>query len=65
MKANTGTVDRVVRLLLGSSILGSGVAQGQWWAAIGLLPVITAVLGWCPAYLPFGFSTCATRPKRG
>jgi hypothetical protein len=31
-------------------------------AALGLVPLATATMGWCPAYLPFGFSTCATKP---
>ncbi|MCM8922019.1 MAG: DUF2892 domain-containing protein, partial [Candidatus Thiodiazotropha sp.] len=28
------------------------------WGAIGLIPLLTGVIGWCPAYLPFGLSSC-------
>ncbi|MGD9356640.1 MAG: DUF2892 domain-containing protein [Chromatiales bacterium] len=28
---------------------------------MGIVPIFTALIGWCPAYLPFGISTCSTR----
>ncbi|MEW5885212.1 MAG: DUF2892 domain-containing protein [Pseudomonadota bacterium] len=31
------------------------------WGYIGIVPILTAALGWCPAYLPFGINTCKTR----
>ena len=31
------------------------------WGWIGVIPLLTAIIGWCPAYLPFGISTCSTK----
>ena len=64
MSANVGGIDRVVRIVAGLAILSLFVVlegNARWWAAIGLVPLATGVIGWCPAYLPFGLSTCRTR----
>lgn len=64
MNPNVGTVDRTVRILAGLVLIGLALAGviGAWgW--IGVVPVLTGALGWCPAYLPFGISTCSA-PKR-
>jgi hypothetical protein len=58
MKANIGTVDRVVRVIAGLVIIGVGVAYRSWWGLIGLLPLLTAAIRYCPAYVPFGIRTC-------
>ncbi len=58
MKANIGTADRVVRVIAGLVIVGVGTYYQSWWALIGLLPLLTAAVRVCPAYLPFGVSTC-------
>ncbi|MGD1990412.1 MAG: DUF2892 domain-containing protein [Chromatiales bacterium] len=58
---NVGSADRVIRLLLGLVIIGVGFYYQSWWGAIGIVPIFTALIGWCPAYLPFGISTCSTR----
>ncbi|MBI2518099.1 MAG: DUF2892 domain-containing protein [Opitutae bacterium] len=63
MKANIGTLDRVVRLVLGLFVLALGYYFQSWWGLIGLLPVLTAVFRFCPAYLPFGLNTCATKDQ--
>lgn len=57
-KCNVGKADRVFRFLLGLVIIAVGIYFNSWWGAIGLLPILTAVIRWCPGYLPFGFSTC-------
>lgn len=64
MQRNVGNVDRIVRVVLGLAIIGAGVVMKAWWGAIGLVPLLTAALGWCPAYLPFGLSTCANPKAR-
>ena len=58
MKKNVGTIDRTFRVVAGLSIIGLGLYYQNWLGAIGAIPLVTATLGWCPAYLPFGFSTC-------
>lgn len=61
MKPNVGTIDRIFRVIVGLAIVGAGVYFQSWWGAIGLVPVFTAAFGYCPAYVPFGLSTCATK----
>lgn len=60
MKANVGSMDRSIRIVLGLVIIGWGVMNANWLGAIGLIPLTTAFMRWCPAYLPFGISTCKT-----
>jgi Protein of unknown function (DUF2892) len=62
LNLNVGTVDRTIRILIGLTLIGLTLAGtiGAWgW--VGLLPIITGTLGWCPAYLPFGISTCTLK----
>ena len=64
MTRNMGTVDRAIRAALGLGLLSLLIileGNARWFGLIGLVPLATAALGWCPAYLPFGISTCATR----
>lgn len=61
MKSNVGSADRIVRIVLGLAIIVVGIVMKSWWGAIGLLPLLTGVLRCCPAYMPFGLSTCKTK----
>jgi len=58
MIRNVGSPDRVVRILAGIAILTLGILNRSWWGALGIVPIATALTGWCPLYLPFGISTC-------
>lgn len=58
MKKNIGTLDRVLRILLGLAIIAYGVINHSWLGAIGAVPLLTAFIGFCPAYCPLGISTC-------
>lgn len=58
MKQNMGTLDRTIRVIVGVGILGFGVYSRSYWGLVGLVPVLTAFVGFCPAYLPLGLSTC-------
>lgn len=58
MKRNMGGADRVIRMVLGLGIIAAGVYFKSWWGAIGVVPLLTAAVGSCPAYLPFGITTC-------
>jgi hypothetical protein len=62
MTTNVGGFDRIFRLLAGLTIIGVGIYYRSWWGLIGLVPVLTALVRFCPAYLPFGLSTC--RPSK-
>ena len=57
MKHNVGGIDCIARLLVCIGIVGWGVYEQNWWGAIGIIPLFTAVTGLCLAYLPFGIST--------
>jgi hypothetical protein len=58
MTTNMGGIDRIVRAVIGVALIAWAVMGGPVWAWIGLLPLATAAIGWCPAYVPFGISTC-------
>ena len=64
MKSNMGTADRVGRSLVALAIVGlyaSGAIGGTAAILLGVLAAVlllTSLVGWCPAYLPFGISTC-------
>jgi len=58
MKKNVGGIDRIVRTIVGLAIIGAGFYYHSLWGAIGLVPLFTAVVGWCPPYALFGISTC-------
>jgi len=56
---NVGTIDRVVRVILGIALLAMVFVGPQTpWGWIGLVPLITALIGFCPAYKLVGLSTC-------
>ena len=58
MKRNLGTIDRTLRAAVGIGLIVWGVISHNWLGAIGAVPLITALIGFCPAYCPFGISTC-------
>jgi hypothetical protein len=62
MKANVGTVDRVIRAVIGAGLVAWALTGGPLWAWIGVVPLATAAFRFCPAYTLFGFSTCPTQP---
>ena len=61
MKTNVGGLDRILRFIAGLALLGAGLYFKSWWGLVGLGPILTATFRFCPAYLPFGLSTC--KPK--
>jgi len=63
MKANVGGLDRIIRILAGLALLGAGYYFKSWLGLVGLLPILTGVFRFCPAYLPFGLSTCKLKEK--
>jgi hypothetical protein len=57
MTCNIGRADRTIRGILGIVILGAGLFFQSWWGLIGLIPLITATVSWCPLYVPLGITT--------
>ncbi|HRI17517.1 MAG TPA: DUF2892 domain-containing protein [Burkholderiaceae bacterium] len=65
MKKNVGSMDRALRILLGVAlIVAAWVGVIGAWGWLGVIPLATGVFQVCPAYLPFGLSTCAVKPGK-
>jgi Inner membrane protein YgaP-like, transmembrane domain len=67
MEANVGSVDRVVRVLIGLTLLSLlFVLHGdaRWLGLIGVVPLATAAFRFCPLYRLVGLSTCPLAAKR-
>jgi hypothetical protein len=58
MVCNVGGIDKTVRLVAGIVIIGAGLYYQNWLGAIGIIPLGTALLGFCPLYSIIGASTC-------
>ena len=63
MKLNVGGIDRVIRILAGVGLVGWAATGGPVWAWIGVVPLATGLLGWCPAYTLFGMNSCPLSKK--
>jgi len=62
MVQNVGTVDRVIRIVVGLALIaGSLLGYIGVWGWIGVVVLATGVFRFCPAYLPFSMSTCPTK----
>ncbi|GAB4369946.1 MAG: DUF2892 domain-containing protein [Acidobacteriota bacterium] len=64
MTRNVGTIDRVIRILLGIALLAMVAlvdASWRWVGLIGIVPLLTALVGNCPLYSLIGVSTCPVR----
>lgn len=62
-KINEGTVDRALRVIVGLALLvwffmDQGTGFWHWAKLIGIVPVATGLIGWCPIYSMLGLSTC-------
>jgi hypothetical protein len=59
MFKNVGGVDRVLRIVVGVALIAlAATGTIGVWGWIGVVPLATGLIGWCPAYLPFGIKTC-------
>ncbi len=58
MKCNLGKTDRIIRGILGTGIIALGFYFQNWFGAIGAILLVTAMISWCPIYLPFGLRSC-------
>ena len=61
MTPNVGNTDRIIRIVAGIALIAWALAGGPAWAWIGVLPLATGVLRFCPAYRLLGMNTCGTR----
>lgn len=64
MTRNIGSIDRLIRIVVGLAVLSLVfVGPHSLWGLLGLVPLVTAVVGWCPPYAMLGISTCRTAGK--
>ncbi|MBE9549251.1 MAG: DUF2892 domain-containing protein [Proteobacteria bacterium] len=50
MQCNVGKTERRIRMVIGAGIIGAGVYYQNWWGAVGLVPLLTGIFGYCPPY---------------
>lgn len=66
MKANVGGIDKILRIVVGLALIVAALTGYLGvWAWIGVVPLATGLMGWCPAYTLFGMSTCSLKDKVG
>ncbi len=62
MKANVGGIDRKIRIVAGLVLVGlAATGTVGWWGWLGLVPLGTGLIGWCPPYSIFGINTCSVK----
>jgi hypothetical protein len=62
MTKNVGGIDRIIRIVVGLALIAAA-AMGSIgvWGYIGVVPLLTGLMGWCPPYAMLGFNTCKTK----
>jgi hypothetical protein len=61
MTKNIGNVERIIRAVVGLVLIGLALTGTiGWWGWLGVLPLLTAAIGWCPPYAMLGINTCKT-----
>lgn len=64
MTKNVGGADKIIRIIVGVALLALfAMDQSKWWGLIGIVPLATALLGWCPLYTVLGVKTCPADSK--
>lgn len=62
MTRNIGSLDRIVRIIVGVVLLALVfVGPKTMWGLIGIVPLVTALMGNCPLYSIFGMNTCSRK----
>jgi len=57
MKKKIGSVDKIIRIILGVAIIAYGIYNQSWLGLVGIVPLFTAFISWCPVYSLIGVST--------
>ncbi len=66
MKKNVGGIDRAIRITAGLALVGlAATGTIGAWGWLGLLPLATGAIGWCPPYGLLGINTCKLRQQPG
>ncbi|MEI8186346.1 MAG: DUF2892 domain-containing protein [Chlorobiaceae bacterium] len=57
MQKNIGQTDKIIRIVIGIALIVIGVINQSWWGVVGLVPLLTASIGFCPLYTVLKIST--------
>ncbi len=64
MKSNVGGIDRILRIVAGLVLIGlAATGTVGWWGWLGVVPLATGAIGWCPPYALLGWNTCSVKSK--
>lgn len=64
MTSNVGGIDRIARIAIGLVLIGlAATGTVGWWGWLGIVPLATGAIGWCPPYALLGFNTCSMKAK--
>lgn len=64
MKTNVGSIDRILRIVVGLALIGATLSGAIGvWGWIGLVPLLTGALSTCPVYTLLGFSSCPVKAQ--
>ena len=64
MERNVGSIDKILRIVVGLGLIALVfVGPKTPWGWIGIVPLLTAAMSWCPLYTVIGVRTCAAPPK--
>ncbi len=58
MKSNVGSSDKIIRIILGVVIIAAGFYFKTWFGLVGIVPLLTAFVSFCPLYSIVGINTC-------
>ena len=62
MTSNVGSIDKVIRIFAGLILIALAImGLGTPWTWLGLVPLATGLIGWCPAYTLIGANTCPAK----
>lgn len=65
MKCNSGGIDRVLRVIVGLVLIGlAATGTVGVWGWIGVVPLLTGAIGFCPLYTVLGMNTCGTKSQQ-
>jgi hypothetical protein len=62
MKSNVGGIDRILRIVIGLVLIGlTATGTIGAWGWLGIVPLATGAIGWCPPYAMLGWNTCSMK----